>query len=50
MTIADLAIPFFDLIVLGWIVEMRDIERGEKAQSWNDRIGIPHDMLKFVGI
>jgi len=33
-------VPFLDLIVLGWIIELRDAENGEGTQTASDGVGL----------
>ena len=40
--------PFLDLIVLGWIIELRDAENGEKAETAGEGVGLVVDIATNV--
>jgi len=41
-------VPFLDLIVLGWIIELRDAENGEKAEAAGEGVGLVVDIASNV--
>ncbi|KAF8315685.1 hypothetical protein DL93DRAFT_2096682 [Clavulina sp. PMI_390] len=48
LTVADEMLPFLDLVVVGWIVLMRDVERGEKGETVNDGLDIATNVLDLL--
>lgn len=49
LSVADCALPGLDLIVLGWIVVMHDLEKGEKVTKVGEVSDIVGNVLQLAG-